>query len=56
MIEKAAEQDRLLVGLINLTEKILRNVDEETRSKIIEEQDLVKQIFQEFLFASYYQN
>ena len=56
VIEKAADQERLLVGLINLTEKILRNVDEETSEKIIEQQDLIKQIFQEFLFASYYQN
>ena len=54
--EKEVEQERLLVGLINLTEKILRNVDEETSAKIVEEQDLIKQIFQEFLFASFYQH
>jgi len=40
--EKASDQERLLVGLINLTEKILHNVDEATSQKIIEEQDLTK--------------
>ena len=40
--EMAQDQERLLVGLINLTEKILHNVDEATSQKIIEENDLTK--------------
>jgi hypothetical protein len=44
----------VLVGLINLTGKILQNVDAEASAKIVEQKELVKEIFQETLFASYY--
>ena len=39
--EKAAEEERMLVGLISLTEKILRNVEAEVSAKIVEEQNLI---------------
>ena len=50
----AAENDRLMVGLINLTGKIIKNAKKEVSDRIIEEKDLISQIFREFLFASYY--
>ena len=53
--EVAAEQERLLVGLIHLTGKILHNVDAETSAAIIKKQDLIKELFREFLFAAHYQ-
>jgi len=52
--EMAAENDRLMVGLINLTGKIIKNAKKEVSDRIIEEKDLISQIFREFLFASYY--
>lgn len=52
--ETAADNERVLVGLINLTGKILQNVDAEASAKIVEQKELVKEIFQETLFASYY--
>ena len=53
--EKTQQNERLLVGLINLTGKILQNVDAEASAKIVEQKNLIKEIFQETLFASYYQ-
>ena len=44
-LESTAENERLLIGLINLTGKILHNVDAETSAKIVEQQELVKQLF-----------
>ena len=37
MTETAAENERMLVGLINLTGKILQNVDAAASAKIVEE-------------------
>lgn len=54
-MELAAEQERLLVGLITLTGKIIAKADKEVSDRIIEEKDLIGQIFREFLFASYFQ-
>ena len=45
VLESSAESERLLIGLINLAGKILKNVDAETSAKIVEEQELVKQLF-----------
>ena len=45
----------MLVGIVNLTGKILINVDAETSAKIIKENDLIKELFREFLFASHFQ-
>ena len=53
--ELAAEQERLLVGLITLTGKIIAKADAAVSDRIIQEKDLIGQIFREFLFASYYQ-
>lgn len=54
-MELAADQERLLVGLISLTGKIIAKADKAVSDRIIEEKDLIGQIFREFLFASYYQ-
>lgn len=54
-LELAAEQERLLVGLITLTGKIIAKADKAVSDRIIQEKDLIGQIFKEFLFASYYQ-
>ncbi len=53
--ESAQENELVLVGLIKLTGKILQNVDAEASDKIVEAKDLIREIFQEFLFASYFQ-
>lgn len=53
-LELAAEQERLLVGLITLTGKIIAKADKAVSDRIIQEKDLIGQIFKEFLFASYY--
>ncbi len=55
-LEEAAEQERLLVGLVTLTGKIIAKADKAVSDKIISEKDLIGQIFREFLFASYYQS
>ena len=44
----------MLVGLINLIVKILKNVNESVCEELIKKQDLIKQIFQEFLFSTYF--
>lgn len=54
-LELANEQERLLVGLITLTGKIIAKADKAVSDRIIQEKDLIGQIFKEFLFASYYQ-
>ena len=36
-LESVAENERLLIGLILLTGKILRNVEEDVAAKIVEE-------------------
>ena len=54
-LELAAEQERLLVGLITLTGKIIAKADKSVSDRIIQDKDLIGQIFKEFLFASYFQ-
>ena len=41
-----------MIGLIQLTEKIIARVDAKVSEKLIQEKDLVNDIFKEFLFAS----
>jgi len=41
-----------MVGLIELTAKIISKVDKEVSEKIVKENDLVDEIFKEVLFAS----
>lgn len=50
--ELAAEKERLMVGLIQMTAKIISKVDTETSERIVREKDLINEIFKEFLFAS----
>jgi len=54
-MERAAEQERLLVGLVTLTGKIIAMADKTVSDRIIQEKDLIGQIFKEFLFASFFQ-
>ena len=53
-LELAAEQERLLCGLVTLTGKIIAKADKSVSDRIIQEKDLIGQIFKEFLFASYF--
>jgi hypothetical protein len=41
-----------MVGLIQMTAKIIGKVDTATSEKIVREKDLINEIFKEFLFAS----
>lgn len=50
-IEQQKERQRLLIGLIQLTGKIVVKVDPSVSEKIIEEKDLINEIFKEFLFT-----
>ena len=50
----AEEREKMLVGLIDLTGKILQNVSPEASARIVEEKQLIREIFHEFLFAAYY--
>jgi len=50
--EIAAEKERLMVGLIWMTAKIISKVDTATSERIVREKDLINEIFKEFLFAS----
>lgn len=54
MAEKAAANERLLVGLITLTKKIIQTADKEVSDHAIQSKNLVNQMFKEFLFMSYY--
>ena len=54
MAESAQENEKMLIGLIKLTGKILQNVAAEASARIVEEKQLIKEIFQEFLFSSFY--
>ena len=54
-MERAEEEERMLVGLIHLVVKILKNVNEEVCVQLITQQNLIQQIFQEFLFSAYFQ-
>ena len=44
-VERGKESERMLVGLLSLLDKILVSLDEKTSARIVEEQDLIKQIF-----------
>lgn len=55
-VEAAAEKEKLMVGLINLTSKIITKVDAQLSEKIVQEKDLINEIFKEFLFASVFNN
>lgn len=50
----AMKQEKLMIGLIQLTRKIIASADKEIIDRVILEQDLISQIFKEFLFASYF--
>ena len=50
--EQAAEKERLMVGLVLLTQKIISNVDTKLSEKIVKDKDLINEIFKEFLFSS----
>jgi hypothetical protein len=42
----------MMVGLLNMTHKIIAKVDVATSEKIIKEKSLINEIFKEFLFKS----
>ena len=44
-----------MTGLISLTGKIINKADKVVSDRIIQEKDLIGQIFREFLFASFYE-
>ena len=50
--EAAQEKERLVVGLVHLTKKILENVSAEISEKVVKDKDLVNEIFREFLFSA----
>ena len=52
--EIAAENEQTMTGLIQLTRKIITLADTEVTDRVIVQQDLISQIFKEFLFASYF--
>ena len=54
LLEIAAENEKLLIGLLNLTGVIINSIDKEARAKIIEDKDLLKEIFEELIFGSVY--
>jgi hypothetical protein len=41
-----------MIGLVQLTGKIIAKVDKTLSEKIVEEKDLINEIFKEFLFSS----
>jgi len=43
-----------MIGLIQLTRKIIAKADSAVIDRVIVQQDLISQIFKEFLFASYF--
>lgn len=52
--EKAEFNEKFRIGLIQLLCKIITKVEAEVSEKIVQEKDLIKEIFREFLFASFY--
>ena len=50
--EQTAEKERLMIGLVLLTQKIIGKVDTALSEKIVREKDLINEIFKEFLFSS----
>jgi len=41
-----------MIGLVQLTGKIIAKVDKSLSEKIVKEKDLINEIFKEFLFSS----
>jgi len=57
LAEQIAEERELLQdGLIKLTAKIIGTVDKSLSEKIVQEKDLINEIFKEFLFSSVFDN
>lgn len=52
--EKADINEKFRIGLIHLMCKIITKVAAEVSEKIVQEKDLISEIFREFLFASFY--
>ena len=52
--EISSNKERLLVGLIVLTKKIIQTADKEISDKVIQDKDLIDSMFKEFLFKSYF--
>jgi len=52
--EKAELNEKFRIGLIQLMCKIITKVDAEVSEKIVQDKDLIREIFREFLFASFY--
>ena len=51
----AESRERLMVGLIALTGKIIGTADVEVIEEIVKEKNLIGEIFREFLFASFFE-
>lgn len=54
--EQAVEKERLMIGLVQLTGKIIAKVDKALSEKIVQDKDLINEIFKEFLFSSVFSN
>lgn len=52
--ERAELNEKFRIGLIQLMCKIITKVDESVSVKIVQEKDLIREIFREFLFSSFY--
>lgn len=52
--KQAASKEKLLVGLITLTKKIIETTDREVSDKVIQDRNLVSLFFKQFLFVSYF--
>ena len=52
LAEQAVEKERLMIGLVQLTGKIIAKVNKTLSEKIVQEKDLINEIFKEFLFSS----
>lgn len=52
--EKADLREKFRIGLIQLMCKIITKVAAEVSEKIVQEKDLIREVFREFLFASFY--
>ena len=50
------ERELLQVGLIQLTAKIICTVEQSLSEKIVQDKDLINEIFKEFLFSSVFDN
>lgn len=52
--EKLEINEKFRIGLIQLLCKIITKVDSNLSEKITQEKDLIKEVFRELLFASFY--